>query len=75
MTCDCCGQDNARVKKINQSFGRGDEIIVIEKIPLVVCSHCGESYFTADTLQELERLKLHKSNVEARKSAPVISYV
>ncbi len=41
---------------------------------MVVCSNCGESYFTAETLQELERLKLHKKNVAIQRTAPVIRY-
>ena len=27
------------------------------------CPHCGESYLTAETLHELERIKLHRRSV------------
>ena len=31
-----------------------------QDVPLVSCPHCGESYLTAATLHELERIKLHR---------------
>ncbi len=75
MVCDCCGKEGAVTKHISRSFGSGDRIFVIDNIPLIVCPHCGESYFSADTLQELERLKLHHNNVETKRQAPVVEFV
>lgn len=74
MICDCCGKKGARTKHVTRSFGKGADILVIEKVPMVVCPDCGENYFTAETLQELERLKLHKKNVAVQRTAPVIRY-
>jgi len=74
MLCDCCGQKGAVNKRVTRSFGKGKGILVIEGIPMVVCSHCGQSYFTADTLHELERLRLHKENMGVQRVAPVIKY-
>jgi YgiT-type zinc finger domain-containing protein len=60
MICDICGKEGARSRKVTESFGKGKDILVIEDIPMVSCPHCGESYFTADTLHEIERIKLHR---------------
>jgi hypothetical protein len=30
---------------------------LIEDVPVVSCPHCGESYLTADTLREVERIR------------------
>jgi len=74
MICDCCGEKGAVTKHVTRSFGRGKDILVIEAVPMVVCPHCGQDYFTAETLQEVERLRLHKKNVGTRRVAPVIRY-
>jgi YgiT-type zinc finger domain-containing protein len=61
-------------KHVTRTFGRGKSILVIEDVPMVVCPKCGQSYFTAETLQELERLRLHKQSVGVQRVAPVIKY-
>ncbi len=50
-------------------------MVVIDHVPVVVCAHCDESYMTAQTMQEIERLKLHKTHVKTKRLVPVISYV
>ena len=74
MICDSCGKKGAVTKHVTRSFGKGKAILVIENVPMVVCPKCGESYFTAETLHELERLRLHKKNIASRRVAPVIRY-
>ncbi|MHC4681014.1 MAG: YgiT-type zinc finger protein [Planctomycetota bacterium] len=74
MICDCCGKKGAVTKHVTRSFGRGKSILVIEDVPMVVCPKCGQSYFTAETLHELERLRLHKQSVGVQRVAPVIKY-
>ncbi len=50
-----------------RSFGHGPKLLVIESIPMWSCPHCGESYFTAQTIHEIERIKaLRKSVALAR---------
>jgi YgiT-type zinc finger domain-containing protein len=49
-------------REVTRSFGRGPSLLVIEVILLWSCPHCEESYFTAQTLHEIERIKtLRKS--------------
>jgi len=62
MICDICGQEGARVRHVTRSYGRGRDLLVIENIPVVSCPHCGESYLTAETLHEIERIKLHRKS-------------
>lgn len=38
------------------------------------CPHCGESYFTAQTMHELERIKTLRKSVAVRKSVSVAEY-
>ena len=74
MICDSCGKKGAMIKRLSRSYGKDKEMVVIENVPVVVCPHCGESYMTAETLREIERLKLHKGHLKTKRLAPVISY-
>ncbi len=41
MTCDICGRDGAKVKHVPRTYGKGDELVLIEGVPVVVCPNCG----------------------------------
>jgi len=60
MTCAVCGESGARIRRVSRSHGKGASLFVIENVPVVSCPHCGESYLTAETLHEIERIKLHR---------------
>ena len=74
MRCDLCGADTAQLRKVTRSFGRGERLVVIENIPYVFCGRCGERYFTAATLREIERLKQAKVHRARRRPVPIISF-
>ena len=71
MICDNCGKQGARIRRIAKTYGKGKNIFVIENVPIVACPHCGESYLEAETLHEIERIKLHKKNLTVKRSVPV----
>ena len=74
MLCDTCGREGARTRRVAETYGKGGDLIVIENIPMVSCSHCGESYFTADTLHEIERIKLHQKSFAVERPVPVAKF-
>jgi YgiT-type zinc finger domain-containing protein len=74
LICDNCGVEGAYIRHVSRSYGKGDNLLVIENIPIVTCPHCGESYLTADTLHEIERIKLHRKNFAKERSVPVATY-
>jgi YgiT-type zinc finger domain-containing protein len=71
MICEVCGKEGARVRRIARTYGKGKDILVIENVPVVTCSHCGESYLEAETLHEIERIKLHKRGFASKRSVSV----
>ena len=75
MICDVCGKEGARIRRVTETFGKGQDLLVIENVPLVTCPHCGESYFTADTLHELERIRLHRQNFAVERAVQVAKFV
>jgi len=71
MICDICGREGARVRHVTRSYGEGENLLVIENVPVVSCPHCGESYLTAETLHEIERIKLHRRSFAQERPVPV----
>lgn len=74
MICDICGNEGAQVRRVSRSYGQGADLFVIENVPLVSCPHCGESYLTAETLHELERIKIHRQSWAQQRPVPVAAY-
>lgn len=74
MTCDICGTSGAQVRSMTRSYGKGANLLVIENVPVVVCPHCGESYLTAETLHEIERIKLLRRSLAKPRSVAVASF-
>lgn len=75
MIRDVCGKDRAKIRYRIRSYGKGKNLLIIEKVPVLVCLHCGESYLTADTLHEIERIKLHRKNLAKLRSVAVAEFV
>lgn len=74
VTCGLCGESGAEIRYLTRSYGKGADLLVIEDVPVVVCPHCGESYLTAETLHEIERIKLHRRSLAKPRSVPVASF-
>ena len=74
QVCAICGKPGVRVKLVSRSYGRGANLLVIENVPVVSCPHCGESYLTAETLHEIERIKLQREFFAVQRSVPVAEF-
>ena len=71
MHCANCVSDKVQLKPVTRSYGKGPELLVIESIPMWSCTACGESYFTAQTMNELERIKALRKSVAKTRSISV----
>jgi len=74
MICDICGKEDARIRCITRSYGTGEDLLVIENVPVVSCSHCGESYLTAETLHAIEKIKLHRQKLAVMRPVAVADF-
>ena len=74
MICDSCGKEGAKIRKVTETYGKGKDLLLIEDIPMVSCPNCGESYFTAETLHEIERIKLHRDNFSIERPINVATF-
>ena len=50
-------------------------LLVIEKVPVISCPHCGASYLSAKTLHEIARIKLHRRSLSKRRKVPVAEFI
>jgi len=75
VVCDICGKRGAHIRRVTETYGKGRTLLIIENIPMVSCPHCGESYFTAETLHEIERIKLHRKSFAIERPVEVASFV
>ncbi len=74
MICDICGKEGACIRRVTRSYGKGENLLVIENVPVVSCPHCGESYLTAETLHEIERIKLHRKSFAVPRQVEVAEF-
>jgi YgiT-type zinc finger domain-containing protein len=59
---------------VTRSYGQGADLLVIENVPVISCPHCGESYLTAETLHEIERIKQDRKSVAITRPVAVASF-
>lgn len=74
MLCDICRSEEARICRFSRTYGKGEDLLVIENIPVVSCPHCGESYLTAETLHKIERIKLNRKSLAVERPVEVASF-
>lgn len=74
LRCDGCGAEQARMHRVTRSYGSGKDLLVIENIPVVSCPVCGQTYVSAETLHELERLKRHRHTLAVGREVEVVSF-
>ena len=74
LVCDVCGKEGAKIRYISRSYGKGENLLVIENVPVISCPHCGESYLTAETLHEIERIKLHRQSFAKPRPVSVATF-
>lgn len=75
MVCDICGNEGVHIRRVTRSYGKGENLLVIENVPVVSCTNCGEGYLTAETLHEIERIKIHRRNLAVRRPVAVANFV
>lgn len=73
-SCEICGKPGVILRRLSRSYGKGPRLLVVENVPVFVCPYCGESYMTAETLHELERIKLHRRSMAKSRSVAVASF-
>ena len=74
QSCAHCGRNSVTLKHVTRSFGKGPALLVIEAIPMWSCASCGESYFSAKTMHEIERIKTLRKAVAIKRAVAVAAF-
>jgi YgiT-type zinc finger domain-containing protein len=72
--CAYCGSTEVQIKYVTRSFGKASSLLVIEAIPMYSCPSCGESYFSAHTMHEIERIKALRKSIAVSRPIPVAAF-
>jgi len=74
MICRICGKEGAQLRHVTDTIGKGDKLLVIENVPIISCRNCGESYYTAKTLHEMEEIRRRRRGT-VRRQVEVAQFV
>ena len=69
LVCDVCGQAHARIRHLPRTYGKAENLLVIENVPVIHCNHCGAHYLTAATLKQIDILKRDRTSTTKRSIA------
>ena len=74
MICANCGKRTAKPYRSTRMFGSGRNTFLVEDVPEVECTSCGEHYLTLATLKRLERIKRDWRKLTVKKPIPVARF-
>jgi YgiT-type zinc finger domain-containing protein len=72
MICEFCGGQTRKKKVKRQHWLRG-RLYIVENVEAEVCTDCGERYFHATTLDNIDQLLSAEHAVKAKIDVEVVS--
>jgi YgiT-type zinc finger domain-containing protein len=54
--CDVCGSHESRIETVSEVFDIGERRVLVDNIPIRVCSQCGEMSFSRETAEKVRRM-------------------
>jgi YgiT-type zinc finger domain-containing protein len=73
VVCEVCGSSHGRIRRVSRAYGKGDDLLLIEAVPVISCPDCGESYLTAETLHQIDRIKKERNQYAVERCVEVAS--
>ena len=71
MICDFCDGSTVR-KKVNRQHWMNGKLYIVENVDAEVCSDCGERFFHATILDQIDRLLSSEHTVKQRLEVEVV---
>ncbi|OGU18167.1 MAG: hypothetical protein A2X61_02260 [Ignavibacteria bacterium GWB2_35_12] len=75
MTCHNCGNKHFKDGNVDNVFNIQEKIYLVKNIPALICTRCGEPYFTPETQRSIENIIKSKNNVVSKIEADVLEFV
>ena len=72
MKCEFCGGQTAK-KKVKRQHWLHGKLYIIENIEAEVCTECGERYFHARILDDIDRLLEAQHEIKEKMEVEVVS--
>jgi YgiT-type zinc finger domain-containing protein len=72
MICEFCSGETVR-KKVKRQHWLHGKLCIVENVEAEVCSECGERYFHATTLDEIDRVLEAEHEVKCEMIVEVVS--
>ena len=64
--CVSCGHQKTDVETATRSFGKGDNLVIIENVPMVFCPNCEITYMTSDTMETVDNIRQSRNEAMMR---------
>jgi YgiT-type zinc finger domain-containing protein len=74
MICKNCGKPTAYNTVITRTYGKGDDLLVIEDVPVISCRNCGIDLISAETFHALNKLRTSAEVRAAKRLVAVVGY-
>ncbi len=72
MICEFCGGET-RKKQVKKQHWLHGKLYIVENVEAEVCTDCGERYFHATTLDDIDRYLLADHDVKERMDVEIVS--
>ena len=53
--CSFCGNEEFKQMSTQYIYQRNGELMVVDDVPTLVCTYCGEKYYNVRTLKQIEK--------------------
>ena len=73
MICEFCGGQTV-TRKVKKQHWLGGKLYLVEKVEAEVCAECGERYFHATVLDQIDKLLTAEHAVKERLLVEVVSF-
>ncbi|MBF0539900.1 MAG: YgiT-type zinc finger protein [Nitrospirae bacterium] len=73
--CNICGGTEAIKEHIDETFQIDDKPVLVENIPVTICSRCGDETFSRETTEKIRRMVLGEAAPLKSITINVFAYV
>ena len=73
LECEYCG-GVIQTKKVTVEYWYEGKLVIIRDMPVGVCEECGERYYEAATLEQLDAIARESESAQERISVPVMAF-
>lgn len=76
--CHFCGNKNFKNAKVQYTYKHNDKHLIVDDVPCEQCEYCGEQYFKASVLKQIEKefnaIYLHGKKVKKELTIPLTQF-